>query len=372
MTFLFVCGGTAGHINPALAIAEEVRRLLPDAKVLFVGAGKELEKKLIPQAGFHLVNIKMSGFRRSLTSKDFAFNIKALRALATAGVKSEELIARFRPDAVIGTGGYICYPVMRRAAGMGIPTFVHESNAVPGLTTKLLSASVDKVLVSFPGLSKLYRRPENVVLTGTPVRWGFEHDPVNSEYEKKPGAKPLVVSFWGSLGAERMNEMMTDFIMKNIEAGSFDHIHAAGRSGSFDAMLSRLRKLRAADELPAGIEIREYIDDMQSVMAKADIIMCRAGGSTIAELKVLGKPAVLIPSPYVTNNQQLENAAQVEKSGGAVMLQEKDCTGIMLYDKICTMLSNPEKLQEMSAAMKEQGLPDCAANIVKFIMEHCS
>jgi len=368
MNFLFVCGGTAGHINPALAIAEEARRIEPRAKILFVGAGKELEKKLIPRAGFHLVNIKMSGFRRGLTLKNLAFDINVARALATASVKAEELVTRFKPDAVIGTGGYICYPVIRRAAKLCIPTFIHESNAVPGLTTKLLSASVDKVFVSFPGLEKLYRRPENVVLTGTPVRGGFEHVPAGKEAR---GGKPVVVSFWGSLGAERMNEMMTEFIMDNLSTKAFDHIHAAGRSDSADALKSRLKKLGAPDELPPGIEIREYIDDMQSVMERADIVMCRAGGSTIAELTILGKPAVLIPSPYVTNNQQIENATQVEKAGGAVMLREKDCTGQILYDTILSMLNDPNKLKRMSEASKHLGSPDCAANIICIIMERC-
>ena len=173
MKFLFACGGTAGHINPALAIANELCRMMPDTKILFVGAENAMEKELVPKAGYELVNIRMSGLKRGFYPGDLIYNAKTLRNLVLAGSKTSEIIQGFAPDAVIGTGGYICYPVLRKAAHMGIPTIVHESNAVPGLTTKLLSTIVDRVLVSFPGLENTYRRPERVVFTGTPVRGGF-------------------------------------------------------------------------------------------------------------------------------------------------------------------------------------------------------
>ena len=369
MNFLLSCGGTAGHVNPALAIASELRLRQPDSKVLFVGAGKELEKKLIPQAGFHLVNIRMSGLRRSLSPDDIIFNIKTFRYLATAGVKAEKLIDRFKPDAVIGTGGYICYPVLKKAAQMGIPTVVHESNAVPGLTTKLLSASVDRVLTSFPGLEELYRQPERVVFTGTPVRYGFKPRGTGSSLAK--GGKPLVVSFWGSLGAEHMNDLIADFIALNVGAGLFDHIHAAGKGGGAGAIKRRLRQLGAPEELPPGIDVREYIDEMHFVMDAADIVICRAGGSTIAELALLGKPAILIPSPYVTNNQQVENAKQVEKTGGALVMLEGDCTGELLFSAVTSLLEDRESLTKMAQAQQKLGAPDAVARIVDLVLSLC-
>ena len=371
MNALIVCGGTAGHVNPALAVASELRSRVPDAKILFVGAGKELEKKLIPQAGFHLVNIRMSGLRRSLSPDDIVFNVKTLRYLATAGVKAEKLIRRFKPDAVIGTGGYICYPILKKASQMGIPTIVHEANAVPGLATKMLSPGVDRVLTAFPGLEALYRHPERVVFTGTPVRRGFV-----PQQEKpaapKAGGKPLVVSFWGSLGAEHMNEMMAEFIKLNIDAGLFDHIHAAGKSGGAGLIKKRLKQLGVAEELPPGIEVREYIDDMQSVMEAAEIIVCRAGGSTLAELTFMGKPAILVPSPYTPNNQQIENAKYVMDAGGALVLQEKDCTGEALYSAASSLLADGERLKEMAGAQKTLGAPDAAANIVDIVFSLCN
>jgi len=371
MNIIFVCGGTAGHINPALAIAAEFRRIIPKAKILFIGAGKDLEKRLIPQAGFHLVNIKMSGLRRGFTPRDILYNFKTMKNLAAAGFKAKKLLRRFAPDAVIGTGGYICYPVLKRASRMGIPTVVHESNAVPGLTTKLLSASVDRVLVSFPGLEGLYRHPGNVSFTGTPVRGGFKP---GFDAGRKPFAngKPLVVSFWGSLGAEFMNEIIAEFIKLNIDAALFAHIHAAGKTGGVYTIKARLKQLGAPDELPPDVEIREYIDDMQAVMAAADIVICRAGGSTIAELTAMGKPAVLIPSPYVTNNQQVENARQVQKAGGAVTIQENDCDGRIIFDTVSAILQDAEKLGRMSEAQKALGAPDAAERITGIITDLCS
>jgi len=367
MNFLFVCGGTAGHINPALAVASEIRRVLPDSRILFVGAGKELEKRLIPRAGFHLVNIRMSGLKRGFSPEELVYNVNTVRNLSTAGIKAEKLIRRFSPDAVIGTGGYICYPVMRKAAQLGIPTIVHESNAVPGLTTKLLSAYVDKVLISFPGLEDLYRRPDRVVFTGTPVRGGFETVPGEADAQKER-EKPLVVSFWGSLGAEHMNELMTGFMKLNAERRLFDHIHAAGRSGGAAVMKNRLKQLLSSEELPECLEIREYIDDMQSVMASADLVMCRAGGSTLAEITVLGKPALLFPSPYVTNNQQLENAKQIQKAGGAIMIRENDCTVESLFELVSSLLGSPDKLKEMSQAQRSIGAPNATGDIVALIL----
>jgi len=363
MNFLFACGGTAGHINPALAVATEIQRRAPDSKILFVGAGKELEKKLIPRAGFHLVNIRMSGLRRGFSADDIVYNMKTLRNLTTAGVKAEKLIRRFEPDAVIGTGGYICYPILKKAAQMRIPTLVHESNAVPGLTTKLLSESVDRVLISFPGLEGTYRRPERVVVTGTPVRGDFA-PALDGPSAPGTGKKPLVVSFWGSLGAEHMNEIIADFIYRNIASGEFDHIHAAGKNSAVEALRKRLKQLGAPETLPQGIEIREYIDNMHSIMAAADLIMCRAGGSTIAELTMMGKPAILIPSPYVTNNQQIKNAAQIHKAGGALMINEKDCTGESLFSAVSKLLDDAGRLKDMAEAQSALGAPDAAERIV--------
>ena len=372
MRFLFACGGTAGHINPALSVAAALQKKTPDAKILFTGAGKELENRLVPRAGYELVNIKMSGLKRSISPEGLVHNMRTLKNLAAANSQAAGIIKDFDPDAAIGTGGYICYPVLRAAAKAGVPTFIHESNAVPGLTTKLLSARVDKVLVAFPGLEGFYRKPDSVVFTGTPVRDGFTIRPVSEEASPAvmgaTGQKPLVVSFWGSLGAEHMNEIMAEFISLNIERRSFRHIHATGKNDNPGILKKRLVQYGAPEDLPEGIEIRDYIDDMPSVMAAADIILCRAGGSTLAELTAVGKPAVLVPSPYVTNNQQAENAGHLEKAGGAVMIQEKECTGSILFDTVSSILEDREKLDKMTAAQKALGVPGAADKIAEIII----
>ena len=367
MNFLFACGGTAGHINPAVAIAKELCRKMPDSKVLFVGAGNTMEKELVPKAGYELVNIRMSGLKRGFYPSDLLYNAKTVRNLALAGQKIAKIIKEFAPCAVIGTGGYICYPVLRKAAHMGIPTIVHESNAVPGLTTRLLSTIVDKVLVSFPGLENTYRRPEHVIFTGTPVRAGFGVRAAGDD-AIEPGKKRLLLSFWGSLGASRMNETIIEFMKLNIERGEFSHIHAAGRLCDAAEMISRLKQTGIQDELPADVEIRGYIDDMKSIMASADLVLCRAGGSTVAELTAMGKPAVLIPSPYVSNNEQEKNAEQLEKAGGAVTLRERDCTGEELFKIVSGILRDSDRLMGMSAAQQALGKPKAAEEIAELVL----
>ena len=207
MRILFVCGGTAGHINPAIAIAEEMRRKSPNAEILFIGAGKTLEKRLIPEAGFTLKNIKMSGLRRGFSPGDIVHNMKTAKNLIIANFKSAKLLKEFGPDAVIGTGGYICYPVLKKAAKYGISTYILEPNALPGLTVKMLSAVCDKVFVTYKGLENRYKFPERVVYTGTPLKSEFFNTIERSvESSDERETKPLIVSYWGSVGAANMNE----------------------------------------------------------------------------------------------------------------------------------------------------------------------
>ena len=368
MKVIFVCGGTAGHINPALAVAARLKDMVPDVKLLFVGSGREMENKLIPEAGYKLVNIKMSGLSRGFSPSKIISNIKTAGKLMSAKKEAGKLLSSFKPDAVAGTGGYICYPVLLKASGMGIPTLIHESNAVPGLTTRLLSTRADKVLVSFPGLEKMYRQPERVVFTGTPVRKGFDIQK-DSGKRNSHNEKPLVVSFWGSLGAEHMNEVIAHMIKLNVDGMGFWHIHAAGKSGYAEKIKDRLTQLGITGDLPPNIEVRDYIDDMPSVMAAADIVLCRAGASTLAELTVMGKPAVLVPSPYVTDNHQQHNAMQLKKAGGAIVLPEEECTGSVLYETVMSLIKDIASLQSMSEAQKTQGTNDAAERMAKMILD---
>jgi len=370
MKFLFACTGTAGHINPALAIAEQLKKTVENSSFLFVGAGRDMEKRLIENAGYELVNIQMSGLRRSFKPKDIVYNLKAVSYLFKAGIEAKKIIKDFKPDAVIGTGGYICYPVIKEASKLGIPTIVHESNAVPGLTTKMLAKTASRVLVSFPGLENSYKRPENVVFTGTPIRGGFGQN-VDKTRDKNQFGKPIVLSFWGSLGAEGMNEMMIAFMKANVEKSAFHHIHGAGKSGGDLEIQQGLMELGIGTEELSNLDIREYIDDMEAVMGLADLVLCRAGGSTIAELTALGKPAVLVPSPYVSNNEQHFNAEQLAKAGGALILDEKNCTGDMLFDIVVDILNDSDKLSSMAEGQMSIAAPMAAETITDLILSLC-
>lgn len=374
MKFVFTCGGTAGHINPAIALAETVKRELPDAEVLFIGAGRQLENRLIPMAGFDIENISSGGFERSFAPRAILENLISAKNLVVGDVQVRRIFRRFRPDAAIGTGGYVCYPVLKRAAKMGIPTLIHEANALPGLTTKMLCGIVDKVLVSFPDAAGYYKDPSKVVMTGMPVKNDFG---VLSREEARgmmglDGDTPLVVSFWGSLGAERMNGVMADFIAKNAKARRFRHIHATGSdSEGTEGMLRLLRERGITDDNVPCTDLRPYIDDMPVVMAAADLILCRAGASTLGELQLMAKPAVLVPSPYVANDHQTKNAEALGRSGGAVVLRESECTGDSLYDAVCGLLEDPARLRAMSDALRTIAVPDTNRRILSMILDLC-
>ena len=368
MKVMIACGGTAGHINPALAIADEIRSREPESEILFVGAGRDLENRLIPRAGFDIVNIKMSGLYRKATPANLVMNAKTLKNLFFASREAGKHIASFHPDAVIGTGGYICYPLLKKAAEAGVVTYIHESNAEPGLTTKLLSAKVDVVFTAFPGLERLYKKPERVLYTGTPVLSDFRKA-ASGKNSAGAGPRPLLLSFWVSLGAERMNEVMVEFIKLNIKEERFDHIHAVGKKGGISKMLERVNQPEQLTGLPKGIQVREYIDDMPSVMAQADLVLCRAGGSTLAELTVMSKPAVLVPSPYVTNDQQGKNAAQYQKYGGAIVIDEKDCSGESLYNTVASILKDKDKRKRMSDSLAALSISSAESRIVDVMIK---
>jgi len=373
MNILFVCGGSAGHINPALAIAEELRKKAPDSGILFAGADKTLEKRLIPEAGFDLVNIRMSGLRRGFYPGDILHNIKTAWNLFTAGFKAAKLLKEYEPDAVIGTGGYISYPVLKKASRMNIHTYVLEPNALPGLAVRMLSSIVDKIFVTYKGLEGNYKRPERLVYTGTPLRSGFpgKEPALDKDIEHTSGhkEKPLVISYWGSLGAANMNNKILDLIMENLKERRFNHIHATGISGSAGKMKTHLTGMGVTEIEPPLADIREYINDMPAVMREADIVISRAGASTIAELTSTGKPAILIPSPNVTENHQEENARQLQKAGGVIMILESECTGKILYDTVTSLLDNKKKLEEMSKAQKSLSVSDAASRIVDIVLE---
>jgi UDP-N-acetylglucosamine--N-acetylmuramyl-(pentapeptide) pyrophosphoryl-undecaprenol N-acetylglucosamine transferase len=370
---VFACGGSAGHVNPALAVAGEIKEMMPDSRFLFVGAGRSIENRLVPAEGYELVNLRVSGLRRSFSPRSVAVNAAALRDLASAFTESDRLLRDFKPDAVLGTGGYVCYPVLKRARKLGIPTLIHEPNALPGLATRLLSGKADRVLTAFPADSWIRGAPGRVAVVGTPVRGGFSTltEARERELSGARDGKPLLVSFWGSLGAERMNAIMVEFIKINSRERAFRHIHATGGGESGrDRFLESLRGL-GVERLPVDIEVRAYIDDMASIMASADLVLCRAGASTLAELALSGAPALLAPSPYVPNNHQEANARSVSASGAAEVVTERECTAETLYGKVASLIGDTEALRRMSAAQRARAAPGAARRIAEIVITTC-
>ena len=367
---IFTCGGTAGHVNPAIALAQLVLEKNPRANILFVGAERGLEKDLVPKAGYAFKTVHISSFHRSFKPAEIRHNLISVGNLLRAPGEARAILRAFSPDAVVGTGGYASYPMIKAAARAGVPTAVHESNMVPGLTTQMLENYAGRIMVGFESCRKHYRRPEKVVVTGTPVRSDF-FAMTKEEAKKQLGlddGRPLVVSFWGSLGASGMNRRMADFLALEAAREPFHHIHAAGRQGVPPLLEALGEKGVRLEEHPA-LQVREYIYDMAPVMRAADLVICRAGASTISELTALGVPALMVPSPYVTNNHQEKNARALEEAGGAAVLLEPECSGQALFQAACGILHDEGRRRGMEAAMAALGIRDAAERIYQTVLE---
>lgn len=367
---IFTCGGTAGHVNPAIALAQLMHERDPDTGFLFVGAERGLEKDLVPKAGYPFRTVHISSFHRSFKPREIGHNLVSVCNLMRAPREARAIVREFRPDLVIGTGGYASFPIVKAAAKEGIPTAVHESNMVPGLTTKMLEPFADRLLVGFEACRQYYKHPEKVIVTGTPVRGDFFAH-TKEEARNLLGIhdeRPLIVSFWGSLGASGMNRQMVDFLALEAAKEPFHHIHGAGRSGYAEMQALLEEKNVVLAEHPS-LRLREYIYDMALVMRAADLVICRAGASTISELTALGVPALIVPSPYVTNNHQEKNARVLEEAGGAVVLLDKDATGQALFRSACSILHDKEGRAAMEKAMGSLGIRDATERIYRTVME---
>ena len=369
MNVIFTCGGTAGHVNPAIALAGLMQSKDPSVKVLFVGSKRGMERKLIEKAGYEFREIEIDNFRRSFKPAAIKHNLHTAALVMKTPKAAKKILNEFKPDLIVGTGGYASYPMVKYGAKAGVPTAVHESNMVPGLTTKTLEPLVQKVMVGFEACREFYAHPDKVVVTGTPVRGDF-FALTREEARAKLGfsdEKPLVVSFWGSLGASHMNEAMVDFVKEELAAGQpFHHIHAVGSSG-YPKMQEAL-KTAEIDLAGTDIDVREYIYDMPTVMRAADLVISRGGASTISELTALGVPSVIVPSPYVVNNHQEKNARVLEEAGGIRLLLEADAAGDALYTAATEILGDDEKREKMHEAMLSLGVPDATDRIYETVM----
>ena len=346
MKVLFTGGGTAGHINPALAAAGYLRQKEPDAQILYVGNKGGMEERLVPQAGFEIKTVHISGFQRKLTPKNLWRNAQTVVRVFTATAEAKKILQEFAPDVCVGTGGYVSGPVIREAAKLGIPCVIHESNAYPGVTTKMLAKSVKTVMLAVPD-AKEYLDPNAVcTVTGNPVR-GEVLAAQREESRKALGLddRPLVLSFGGSLGASALNRAAAYMLAQSAKEGKYQHIHGYGAHD--EKFLSECREFGLDLEKSPQIQVLTYIDNMPQCLSAADLVIGRAGAMTLSEIEAKAKASILIPSPNVAENHQFHNAMALVNRGAAEIIEEKDLTGELLWEKVQGILSDPERLRSL-------------------------
>lgn len=369
MKILFATGGTAGHINPALAVASYIREIYPDCEIMFIGTADHMESRLVPQAGFDFKTINISGFKRSFSPSAISHNIKTVFRLIKSSGDSKKIIKQFNPNVVVGFGGYVSGPVLQSAVKLGIPTCIHEQNAFPGITNKTLAKEVDKVMLTVEDAKK-YLQPKNPVeITGLPVRGELlRADKAMSRAQLGiPDDKYLVLSFGGSLGAKPINEAMYDILLSSAESGRYCHIHSVGTNGT--EYLEKFEKAGFVNGKKGTVEVRQYIDNMDVCMSAADLVIGRAGASSLSEIEAMGKASILIPSPYVAENHQFHNAMALVNRDAGFVIEEKDLTTKVLNDKINELLSDETKLKTVEKNAKAMAVTNSREKIAQIILD---
>ena len=368
MNVIFTCGGTGGHINPAIAVANIWKERHPDSNILFIGADGGMEEQLVPKAGFQLKTLPGGGLSRSLSFAGIKKNVKVMYNLVSSVNRCKKIIKDFGADIVVGTGGYASFPALMAAGLLKIPSCVHESNAVPGLTTRMVERWADKMLICFPQSARYYKDQSKVQVVGMPVRSEFiQNEKKACREELGLDSRPVILSTFGSLGAKAMNEMTAELMAMEKEAGyPFQHIHGVGSSGW--EWMPKLVEEKGVQDNDA-IFLKEYIYNMPTVMTAADIVISRAGASTCNEIAAAGIPCILIPSPNVTANHQEKNARALEEQGAAAVILEADCSAEKVMQTICELLENREAYNKMHEALLEIAVPDSAQRMCDIMEE---
>ena len=363
MKILLSGGGTGGHIYPALALMRRIKTVHPDAEFLYVGTERGLESTIVPKAGVPFRSVDIQGLKRSLSLD----NLKTVYLMLTSVQKSKKIVKEFNPDVVIGTGGYVCAPVLYAASRLSIPTVIHEQNSVAGVTNKFLARFVDRIAICFEDVRQDFGKYEKkVVYTGNPraqevvditetanlIEYGLSND------------LPTVLVFGGSRGAEKINQSLVEaaarFAGENMQA-----ILITGER-HFEKVEKQISSLVPGI---SNVKVLPYTDNMPALFRKVELVVCRSGATTLTELTALGIPSVLIPSPYVTANHQLRNAESLANNGAAMIIEEADLNGTRLYDTIELLLTNKEKREKMSVRAIELGVPDASDRLFAVMQE---
>lgn len=364
---LIAAGGTGGHINPALGTAGYIKEKNPDAEIVFVGTAEKMESRLVPEAGYELRTIKIQGFYRSFKWEDIKHNLKTLWLLLRSNGAVKKIIKDFKPDLVIGFGGYVSGPVLRMAAKMKIPTAIHEQNAYPGVTNKALAKVVDRVMLTSEAAAPRMQPKNKPVVTGLPVRGDIlKADQAEAVNALDLGGKPLILSMGGSLGAKPINDAMMGLILNKYKDNDCVFLHATGKNGTNFSADIEAKGLNLAEN--KHVRICEYID-VPKCLPAADLVICRSGASTLSELQAMGKASILIPSPYVAENHQYHNAMALVNNNAAYIVEEKDLTPDKLTEMVNDLLANKDKLAQTGKNAKEMAVLDATDRIYNTLCE---
>jgi len=354
-------GGTGGHIYPAVSIAKEIKKQYKNAEILFIGTERGLESNIVPKEGFELYKIKVRGFERKLSLG----NVAAVKESFTSLFRVSKKIREFKPDIVIGTGGYVCGSVLLAAALLNVPTLIHEQNAFPGITNKILARLVDVIAVNFAEAKKYFPNNNKVIVTGNPIRsdmLSISKEEGLREFSFDRGL-PVVFVVGGSRGAKKVNESVLKLAKQAARQKSFQMLHMTGDT-QYQDIIGKCKER----EIPLDtkyLKVVPYLHNMPYALAAADVAISRCGASTLSEITALGKPSILIPYPYATDNHQEYNARALEKNGAAVVILERDLTEELLYNEVMDMLNKPAKTEQMKIKSRELGKTDAAYVIVK-------
>ena len=358
MRVLLTGGGTAGHINPAIAIANYIKQQEPDSEFLFVGTEYGLEKELVPRCGYDIEFINVMGLKRSLSIENVKVFVNYIKSIK----KSGEIVKKFRPDVVVGTGGYVCAPVVKAAHRQKIPTLIHEQNVFPGLAIKMLANDADVTAISFEETRSMIKA-KNIVLTGNPLRPNLlqEHDAEVVRVQYGFDEKPIVLMFGGSLGAEKMNTALVEMLEKDSIA-DFNLLAATGEK-HYEKVMDSLKEKDIDPEKNKRVKVVPYIYNMEEIFSVADLVVGRAGAITVSEITAMGKASVLIPSPYVAHNHQEYNARYLEKNGAAKVVLESELSGETLSREILAVLTSRDAFEKMKKNSKNIGIADACSTI---------
>ena len=346
MKAIIAAAGTGGHINPGIAIANKIKEKEENSEVIFIGTDRGLENDLVPRAGYELKKIDAHGIERKLNIQNF----KNLYATFKSIGEAKEVLTRFKPDVVIGMGGYICVPVVIAAKKLNIPVVLHESNAFPGIAVRLFKNKADKILVGFEDAKKRLENKENVVVTGNPIR--IKKLELNKEEKTKiiesvglKSDKPVVLAFGGSQGAQSINRSLLEIIV-NKKNKDYQIIWAAGPN-QYEDIKNKLKEVNMDIDNLENVKILPYIYNMEEIMNACDLVVSRSGAMTITEISVVGKPAIFIPFPFATENHQEYNAKVLENVGAAKIILNKDLNSESLGKTISKLISNKKELEQM-------------------------